>query len=281
MRLVEEVAAPATMQEAAAFLKRRPYSVPWAGGTVLATDDAAWPSGGPASILDIRNLSELKGISRTATYVELGSAATLSAVIRLPGGLGLGMLREACLSAGTAFTRNLAIIGGNLCTAHRFMSCMPALYCMDASLELREHGGSRWYGLNRLVDERGRPRPMNGQLLTRVRVPQSAWSAWAVRPLGQKRYPHPDAGTFVAAARFEHGTLAELRLAASGSVLLRDRGLELSLVGRKIPLQIREIEDFAQGLLDKADELNADPGFARLSAALAAAFLERAPEEAL
>jgi len=281
VRLVEEVAAPATIQEATAFMKRRPDCVPWAGGTVLSTDDDAWPQSGPVPLMDIRNLTELKGINRSSVYVEIGSAATLNAIIRLPGGLGLGMLRETCLSAGTAFTRNLATLGGNLCTTHRFMSCMPVLYCMDASLELREHGAQRWYGLGRLVDENGKPRPLNGALLTRVRIPQASWSTWAVRPIGTYRYPHPQAATFAAAARFEHGALAELRIASAGSVLVRERAIELSLVGKKLPLQNRDVEDFAQGLLDKAIALGSAGDFAERIAGLAAAFLDRAPEEAL
>jgi len=281
VRRIEDVSAPSSLAEAMAFLRRRPGAVPWAGGTALMTDPGTWDRPGGPSILDLGGIPELRGVTRSARYVELGAMVSLSAILALPRGIGLGMLRECCLSVGTAFTRAMATLGGNLCARHRFMSCTPVLSCMDAALELRDATGSRWSSVNRLVGEDGRPRFPEGSLLTRVRVPVARWSSWALRQMGEARYPHPGAAVFVGAARFEGGAIAELRIAAAGLRLVRDRSMEMSLIGRRLPLSRKESSTAGSSLAMKALELEADRDFAGLLESYTVSFLQRAPEEAL
>lgn len=281
MRRVDEVSAPASLAEAMGFLKRKPACVPWAGGTGLMTQAEFWESSGSHAVMDLRGIPELGGVSRSSHYIEIGAAVSMSTVLALPRGIGLGMLRESCLSTGTAFVRNLATVGGNVCARHRFMSCMPALSCMDAAIEIRDHGGPRWSSVNRLVGDDGRPRFPAGAILTRIRIPVSSWSSWAVRSMGGARYPNPDAAAFAAAARFDAGAVAEIRLAAAGAFLIRDRSVEMSLIGRRLPLAARESSAAAAALSAKARDLGSGSTFVDQVESYARSFLERAPEESL
>lgn len=278
--LVDEVAAPATLPEAMAFLKRRPGAVPWAGGTLLMTDRGALPGNRPVTVLDVHGLPELGTVSRSDRYLELGACVTLARMLDLPSGVEMAPLRLAASGIGTSSVRDLATIGGNLGSRRAFMSCFPALSCMDAAVELRDAAGVRWSSVHRLVGEDGRPRFPEATLLTRVRVPVGPWDAVVVRPVGPAFFPDPDAATFCAAARISKGALTDVRLAAAGAFLVRDRELEMSLTGKKAPAPRRIAEAAGRSLGDRAVELGAGEEFAGRLAGLACEFLLQCQEAA-
>lgn len=239
---VEDVAAPQSMAEAIAFLKTHPHAVPWAGGTLLSTRSDRHDGDKPVSILDLDGIPELTVINRSDRYLELGSCVTLSTILSLPANVALGPLREAARLVGTTTVRNLATIGGNLAARGSFMTCFAALACMDAAIEIRDAGGSRWVPIHALINDDDRPGFPAASILARVRLPTLQWDSMAVRRLGVLARGEPCPATFVAAARLEHETISELRLLAAGLRIVRDRTLELSLVGKKLPLSARDVE---------------------------------------
>lgn len=267
------------MVEAMAFLKRRPAAMPWGGGTLLMgwADEAG--NDRPLSVLELRRIPELSVIHRAERFIEFGAAVTLSAISGLPPVLELEPLRSAIRLVGTASVRNLATIGGNVAAKNSFMTLYPALACMDAALEVRDPGGARWMSVHGLVGDDGRPAFPASSIATRVRVPTEPWDATVVRRLGQPGPGESFAPTFAAAVRFEKGTVAELRLVASGRTLARDRTIELGLIGKRLPLGQRVVEE----AIEAAAACAAGAGFtgeqARRFGEHAGAFLETAAEE--
>jgi CO/xanthine dehydrogenase FAD-binding subunit len=113
---------------------------------------------------------------------------------------------------------------------------------MDAAIELRDGSGSRWAGIHALISDDNRPYFPPSALLTRVRIPTAPWDATALHPLGEAVSGQAYPATFAAAARFEKDTLSELRLVAAGLGIVRDRALELSLIGKRLPLAARDVD---------------------------------------
>jgi len=276
---VDEVAAPQTVAEALAILKRRPDAVPWAGGTLLMTVESAAFGDKPASLLDLGGIAELTVINRSDRYLELGACVSLSAILALPRSLSLEPLRGAAGLVGTASVRNLATIGGNVAARGSFMTCFSALACMDAAMEIRDASGSRWSSIHTLVDEDGRPRFPRAALLTRIRVPTAPWDAASVHPLGMAPRGEAYPATFAAAARFEKETISELRLLAAGKRLVRDRALELSLVGKRLPLSAKDVDAARSAARDEAIEAELGAGPASLYGTYVASFLASIQEE--
>ncbi|MBN1519971.1 MAG: FAD binding domain-containing protein [Spirochaetales bacterium] len=278
---IDDVARPATVQEAVASLKRRPDAILWAGGTLLMSDPSCIPADRLVSIVDIGRLPELAGIHRTERYVEVGAAVTLASLLALPKPALLGPLAMAAAAVGTASVRNLATLGGTIACRNRFMSCFAALSCMDAAVELRDPRGVRWHGIHKLVGPGNRPAFPEASMLTRVRLPHLSWDAVVVRALGDPPYPHPDASTFAACARIEQGVLADLRVAVSGRILVRDRSLEMTLAGRRLPLSRREIGSFSSDMAASALALSIPPDISSRLEAYVSAFLDHPEEYAL
>ncbi|OHD16489.1 MAG: hypothetical protein A2Y38_16350 [Spirochaetes bacterium GWB1_59_5] len=276
---VDDVAAPQSLAEAMTVLKRRPDAMPWAGGTLIQTSNDDENSGRQVSILDLGGIPELTIINRSDRYLELGACVSLAMILALPRNLSLEPLREAAGLIGTATVRNLATIGGNVAARDSFMTCFSALACMDAAVELRDAGGARWVGIHTLIDDENRPRFPQATLLTRIRIPTAPWDATALHRLGQSYRGEIYAATFAAAARFEKETISELRLVAVGKHIVRDRALELTLIGKRLPLSAKDIESAQTAACERAKGTGFDDRVAGHYGQYVAAFLASVQEE--
>ncbi len=250
---VEEVAAPQSMAEAMLFLKRHPDAIPWSGGTLLLTGNDRAMEDKPVSVLDLGGIPELGVINRSERYLELGAGVPLSTILALPSNLSLEPLRKALTLIGTASIRNLATLGGNVAARSSFMTGFSALACMDAAVELRDVSGSRWMGIHA--------------------IPATSWDAAVIRRLGEPSRHEIVPSSFVATARFEKGTISELRIIAAGLRMVRDRALELSLVGKRLPLSAKDIEAAGNSAMAKAMETGFDKAQSRRHGAFVMAFL--------
>ncbi|HAE21369.1 MAG TPA: hypothetical protein DCG47_03465 [Spirochaetaceae bacterium] len=271
--VVDEVASPANVQEAMAFLKRRPDALPWAGGTLLLSDDQSWPKKSSVSILDLHRIADFRHVHRSDRHLELGSMVSLSTLLALPKGSLLGPLRPAAMQLGTQALRNLATLGGNIASRWRFMTCFAALSCMDAAVELRDSGGVHWKGIHELVGQDGRPSIPMATLLTRIRLPLAEWDSIATRPLGMAVFPQQGAATFCACARYAKGVIADLRIAIASTVLVRLREIETTLAGKRLPLSRKDVESFCSSLALATRELSGDDSLAEHAAVMSAAYL--------
>jgi len=276
---VDEVSAPTTIVEAIATLKRHPEAIPWAGGTLLLTGDDRMSRDRQLSILDLGGIQELSMINKSDRYLELGSLVRLADILTLPANLSLEPLRQATRLVGTASVRNIATIGGNIAVKDSFMTCFAALACMDAAIELRDAQGARWMGIHSLIGEDAKPHFPDATILTRIRIPTEPWDIALIRRLGEQQPGENHQASFAAAARFEKGTISEIRLVAAGPRIVRDRALELSLVGQSLPLDGKENEDAIREAASKALEAGLDEDRSRKYGAYVGAFLGGIVEE--
>jgi len=270
---VEEVAAPQTIAAAMVFLKRYPDAIPWSGGTLLMSGSDRTMEDKPVSVLDLGGIPELGVINRSERYLELGACVTLASVLALPSSLTLEPLRKAITLIGTASVRNLATLGGNIAARATFMTGFTALACMDAAIELRDVSGSRWAGIHTLISGQDTPTFPPATILTRIRIPSAPWDATVIRQLGEPSRAEIVPSSFAASARFEKGTISELRIVAAGSKIVRDRALELSLIGKRLPLSAKDLEVAGEYSKAKAIEKGFDESRSRRYSAFVMAFL--------
>lgn len=276
---VDEAASPQTIAECLAFIKRRPEAVPWAGGTTLMTmEDRPW-SDKPQPVLALHRVQELRSITGSDRYIELGACVSLQSILELPKRRSLGPLKRAILDIGTTPIRNMATIGGNLAARSRFMTCYPVLACMDAALETRDASGARWSNIQHIMDADGRPSFPASTLLTRIRIPTSYWDNYCVRPMGDDGYPDSGSFTFAGVARLEKSTIVELRVCAAGSHFIRSRDAELELVGKRLPLGHKETDSLLASFEAAGSEAGLSVRMARRFAHYVKTFLEYSSEE--
>ncbi|GHV84969.1 FAD-binding protein [Spirochaetia bacterium] len=261
--LYNQVLRPAALPELFAAWNRFPDAVPFAGGTALirrctATPDAPLrpgaSSGGsyqelpslPANILSLEKLDELRRISRTERYLEIGAMVRLNEIIALGKSVPEGLSTVLRGIAGSQ-VRNLATIGGNLCTGGDAAAPMAAL---DVRYELRTAAGSRWVSALRfssLAESLG-----ERELLSRIRVPLEPWNYTVYRKF-LPRDSGDEGGVLLLLAKNQKDLLTKIQVVFAktssnasleqdrlGEILLRDKNSETFLEGKALPLDRRD-----------------------------------------
>jgi len=270
--LVNEVAAPHTINEAVAFLKRHPQAIPCAAATRLLIDPAY--SRKQLHLLALGNIKDLQTVNRTDRFIDIGACVCLNRVLKLPNINALDPLKKAILTIASSSIRNRASLGGNIGSPHTFGSTFPALSCMEAVVELRSVSGNRWVRIHELVSEDGCPALPQGAFISRIRLPIRDWDYHCSIRQGDGLLPGGSNMSLAALANIEKKAISEIHMVLSGLRVLRLRNLEMNLTGKRLPLAIKDIEACHHEFLESAISAGFAPYYAINSADTIRAFLK-------
>jgi CO/xanthine dehydrogenase FAD-binding subunit len=137
-----DVLTPRSLDEALGLKAERPDAVPIEGGTDVMVElnfDRARPS----AILNLNEVTELKGWSRENGTLRLGASLTYTEAMEAPLRDELPALAEASRTVGSPQIRNRATLGGNLGTASPAGDALPPLLVEGAEVELASRGAVR------------------------------------------------------------------------------------------------------------------------------------------
>jgi CO/xanthine dehydrogenase FAD-binding subunit len=241
---LNQVFFPAAFQELFTAWRRFPDAVPFAGGAGLIRGQGRQSLTLPRNILSLDKLEELRRITRTERYLEIGAMVRLNEIIRL--GKIVPPVLTRCLEhiAGPQI-RNIATIGGNICCPSRRLDASVPLVALDAHFELRNGQNSRWISASRLCSIPG-PLALNPQeLLTRIRIPLEQWN-YSVFKKFKETTPAEPGGVIVFMVKNQKSTLTDIRIVFGAETILRDKNSETLLIGKQLPLNRKEANDFLE-----------------------------------
>lgn len=227
------VLIPQTVGELLQILKQFPEITIWSGGTDLMLHGAA------QRYVALHDIAELRHVVRSARWVDIGSAVRLGRLRET----GLRFLPAPLLQAldrvGPPHIANSATAGGILCVPAVVYPLSTALGLLDAEVELRRTGGSRWVSLPSFQQDG--PQLREGEFVSRIRLQLRPWSLWRLTHFGSS-YPGGAPGFAIALDR-DKRTIAETRLllTTGGARLLRLLDAENDLTGQALPLTEREL----------------------------------------
>jgi carbon-monoxide dehydrogenase medium subunit len=144
----------------------------------------------PDLVVEIPSCPPFVGIEVTNSHIRIGSRTTMreletSPLIREK----ISILAEAASKVGSLQIRNLATIGGNICTASPAGDTLPALLVLDASVKLVSKSGERLVPLREFFVGPGETVRQPNELLTEVIVPlPSSHSGYSFYKLSVRRY---------------------------------------------------------------------------------------------
>jgi CO/xanthine dehydrogenase FAD-binding subunit len=252
---------PQNLNDLLTLCKQRPDIVPVAGGTWLLHNQSSRFFKLPEAVVSLRAIEELGRISRTESRIDIGGAAPVSRILAIGKNVLPPILLETLESIATPGIRSLATLGGNICIDERSMCGLPTLHILDARLEFRKSGGVRWVPVTHSRTAAGKLVREPEEILTRIRIPLENWNVQHFRRIGsQSLEGAEDSLLFSSIAKTSRGIIADLRFALGSNhpVIYRNRDLETHLVGRKIPLNAREMTGFLRNL--EEDIRGAQPG---------------------
>ncbi len=137
-----EILTPYSLDEALRFRSERPEAVAIQGGTdvMIALN---FDRSRPDAVLNLNEVAELRGWSRSDGELRLGAGLTYAELMRGELAELLPALAEASRTVGSPQIRNRGTIGGNLGTASPAGDAIPPLVVEAAEVECISNRGSR------------------------------------------------------------------------------------------------------------------------------------------
>ncbi len=248
-----EVFRPETVRELLSVYNSNPGALLFAGGTSIMTQEMYgiesenYKTGEVASVESIVSLtmvSELNRIVRKERYLEIGAAVPIARILAIGSRVVPKALFNSLSAIGSPSIRNLATLGGGLCSGSMAFSPIPVLDVLGARLELRSKAKTRWLSIGDFLVEEGITQLSVNEVLTRVRIPYSDWDIQYFRKVGEWGNPDYPILNFCGLVRIEKDVIEDIRVALGGfpEGVIRDRKLELSITGLKIPIAERDKE---------------------------------------
>ncbi len=172
VRRIVEVLTPRTLDHALRLKCEHPDAWPIQGGTDVMVA-LNFDRGRPEVILNLNEIRDLRGFSRDAGALRLGSGLTYAEIEHGPLRALLPALAEAARTVGSPQIRNRGTIGGNLGTSSPAGDALPPLLIERAVVECASVRGVRNVALAEFVTGVKRNVLDPDELITAVRLTPS------------------------------------------------------------------------------------------------------------
>ena len=170
-----DVLTPRTLEEALRLKSETPGAVPIEGGTDVMVE-LNFDRARPEALLNLNEVTELKGWSRENGMLRLGASLTYDEVMEAALAEQLPALAEASRTVGSPQIRNRGTIGGNLGTASPAGDALPPLLIEDAEVEVASVRGARQVPVREFLVGPKRNALEDDELITAVLVEPSGAS---------------------------------------------------------------------------------------------------------
>jgi aerobic carbon-monoxide dehydrogenase medium subunit len=282
-----EYYAPPTIDEALALLKAHGTDAkPLAGGQSLVPM-LALGLAGPAVVVDLNRLDELRGVRREGGWLRIGALVRHRALERGEGDLILcPLLQEAAALIGNVRVRTMGTIGGSLAHADPAAELPAVIRALDGELIVRGPDGERTIPAAQFFVGVLTTTLQADELLVAVRIPvPGGRMGYAVEEFSRR------AGDFaivaaVAVVELQAGgriARARVAVAGAGSVPARLAATEQALAGAPPSAQaLRQAVMDHRPEIEPESDVHASAAYRRhLTRVLAARALARAAFRAL
>jgi len=253
--MTNQVFFPVSFGDLFAAWNRFPEAVPYAGGTNLIGRQGNNILNLPPVVLSLDKIEELFNITRTEQYLEIGAMVRLNSFLRL-GKMVPHSIIKCVENIACVQVRNLATVGGNICTTSRILDLPVPLIALDAQYELRTINSARWVSSARFHSNTEENVLQKQELLTRIRLPLHQWDYSIYKKFSGKGLFSGE--TLVILAKTQKNMLSDIRILYKGSSIRRNKSGETVLNGKYLPLNRKTAEEFIENwkifLANKSEE---------------------------
>ena len=164
------VLSPDSLDAALAELALDPEQHVLAGGSDFMVE-VNFDHRRPRSVLSLHRVAELRHWSSNSRGLALGAGVTCAELEREPFALVAPALAQAARTVGSPQIRNVATVGGNLCTGSPAGDLLPVLSALDATVVCASAGGTRRLPIHEFLVGPKRTDLRPGELVARVELP--------------------------------------------------------------------------------------------------------------
>ena len=264
---------PSTLAEAASILSADPEVTVVAGATDWGVEVNIKGARGK-NILAVDRLEEMRGIRRTADFIELGASQTLSELERELSG-SIPLLGKLFPQFASRLIRNGATIGGNLGTGSPIGDTPPALLALEAELVLTSVRGSRTVALADYFTGYRQTVREADELITAIRIPLPLSPLTSFQKIAKRRFDDISSVAIGYAVDIQDGLIAKARIGLGGvaATPLRATATEALLEGR--PWTLETVHAAAETLAAEGTPMDDHRASAKYRTAMLRSSLER------
>ncbi|MBQ3966764.1 MAG: FAD binding domain-containing protein [Treponema sp.] len=200
------------------------------------------------NFLSVRNLPELSKLEKHERFFDFGPAITLSELEEVGRNNLPVVLYDAIKSIANPQVRNIATLGGNICTKKSKMTLYAPLLALDTRLELQHGTETIYIPLTKFTEI-----PPE-YLLTKIRVPLEEWEVTVFRRLGPSHHINERSASFVFLTNTQNSQISSIRIAFAGEFWFRSLELENKLLGSHLPIPEKSINEMVEEAGRQFDE---------------------------
>lgn len=271
--------SPDSIDGVLALIERHPDARLIAGGTDLLVRLRREPSAAPLVSLDrVAALQGIENVDEDGVMLAIGATTRIAELARSPVlAANAPLLQRAALSFAAPAIRNMASVGGNLCTASPAGDCLVPLYALGAQVELISSAGCRRLPIGDFILAPGRTSLARGEIVTCVLLPARDPFAWqAYEKVGRRQSLAISVASFAGLLRLDdEQRVAEAHFAwgAVGPTVITAPEIADWLIGKQLDQSlIDEAAERARNAVSPIDDLRAGADYRR---ALACNLLRR------
>ncbi|MCJ8499182.1 FAD binding domain-containing protein [Desulfatitalea alkaliphila] len=259
---------PTTLAALFDIVEHQPDARLMAGGTDLLVRLRQGPAD-RRPLICLERMARLNGITTENNTVIIGAATPLSAIIADPlVQRHCPLLARAAATVGGPAIRNMATLGGNICTASPAGDTLPPLYLLDARLDLAAAHATRQVPIAAFITGPGRTDLRSGELLTAIRIPMAErFGLQHFEKVGRRNALAIAVASLAALIRLTPGgRVAEARLAwgSVGPCVVRCSEAEARLTGRRLTSEtLRAAGAAARAAVTPIDDIRATTAYRR------------------
>ena len=195
---------------------------------------------------------ELSHIEKHERYIDIGSAVTLSDLVALGRHHIPRILYDALITIANPIIRNMATIGGNICAENHKHTLYAPLLALDAILEFKNKIETRYISLYNFKEV---PKDF---VLTNIRIANPDADLSVFRRIGPEHMITQQSASYAFLATTGKNSIESIRIAFAGNFVFRNKDLENSLIGHRLPLSKKDIEDIQEKIKEMFIETTKD-----------------------
>lgn len=251
---------PANLAELTLLRNRLPKALLWAGGTAIMSNLRKYPASDGIDIIFLGNVQELKRISRSERYLEIGSQVTIEQVLKVGQHILHPVFARACRESGSYVIRSQATIGGALGIEHLSLNIPTALSVLDSQIEVRnsvhKRNNSQWIPVHRMFNRNRERNTLQPAIITKVRILLEEGDFEFFKSVGEPYLNPEEAVIFSVFAKYNLPAISEYRFAISFplSGIFRSREIETAVSSNDLPLEQRDISKIIKSLREDLKE---------------------------
>lgn len=196
----------------------------------------------PDKMISTFGISDLSNIMRHERYLDIGPGATLGKILTISKNHIPPILYDALISIANPNIRNMATIGGNICSPGQKLTLFAPLSALDARLEFKNEYETIYEPIQNFT------KVPDGFILSNIRVPFYVPELSIFRRIGSEHEITQQSASFAFMADTERNSLIDVRLAFAGPFSFRSRQLESSIIGYRLPLSHKDISTIMQNV---------------------------------